>query len=110
VDEQFLYDEQEKGNVQMNTIVREMNPTEEVELTDSQLSAVYGAYDDESQSQAVCQAGVVYQPHVVYQPKLVWEAKPVYNYQDSCDSTIIHKKVITVFEKDYCIKRDYQLC
>ncbi len=31
----------------MNTIVREVNPTKEIELTDTQLSVVYGAWGEE---------------------------------------------------------------
>jgi hypothetical protein len=35
----------------MNTNVREMNPAEEIELTDAQLMAVYGACDGEDEDE-----------------------------------------------------------
>jgi hypothetical protein len=41
----------EKGNLQMSNIVRtwknEANPAGEIELTDTELAAVYGALDDD---------------------------------------------------------------
>ncbi len=84
----------------MNTIVREVNPTKEIELTDTQLSAVYGACDDQWQSQAVCQA------QLVCQPQLVRRARPICEEQEEHSSTIIHKKVIVVFEEDFSLEKD----
>ncbi len=87
--------EQKKGNVQMNTIVREMNPAEEIELTDAQLSAVYGAWGEECQPQ--------YQARPVYQ---VCEVKPICQEQAKSSSLLVQKKVVVVYEEDFLIKKD----
>ncbi len=84
----------------MNTIVREMNPTEEIELTDTQLEAVYGGCDKEWQSQVVCQ------PYVGYRPQLAWGAKPACPEQEKSSSVLVHKKVVFSFEEDFSIKKD----
>jgi hypothetical protein len=70
----------------MNTIVREMNPAGEIELTDAQLAAVYGACDNDVQP--VC------------------EEKPICHEHKKHSTTIIHKKVVFFFEEDFFVKKD----
>ena len=71
----------------MNSIVREMNPSGEIELTDAQLGAIYGACDD-CQFQPVCQE------------------KPICREQKEHSTTIIKKKVVFFFEEDFFFKKD----
>src|SRR5436853_4965129 len=93
--------EQKKGNVQMNTIVREMNPAEEIELTDTQLSAVYGAWDEQcqSQSQYQCQSQSQAQP--------VCQARPICQEQEkSSSSVLVQKKVVIFVEEDFSLEKN----
>jgi len=50
----------------MNSIVREMNPIGEIELTDAQLTAVHGAWDDQDD----CGENKIIKKHEEFHEKL----------------------------------------
>lgn len=80
----------------MNTIVREMNPAGEIELTDAQLTAVYGACDDE-EWQLRCE------------PECEEVRPRCHREKHHHSSTTIIKKVV-FFKEDFFFKKDDDSC